>query len=442
MVANMTKSETLYQQKTKLREQVLTAFHNGEISRNTAIYHIKVSNRQFIRLAKQFRQHKSLQHKLRDRASNHRLDPELKQDTLTLYRNLYAGYNYQHISELMGERNNISASPSTIRSWVIADNLAVAKHHKVCTHVWREPKAMFGQMVQIDGTFGYFLGDCRLLCLMHLVDDATKTSLAILVDAESTDSALQVLHLWCLKYGVPESIYSDRHSTYSVNRRISIEDDIAGKTFSLSSFAEVCSRLGIKTIFANSPQAKGRVERKHRLYKDRWVKELKLDGIKTIEEANLHLLKHGGFVDQLNQKFTIPAKEEHKPLFLDPKYLQEQFTIHHTRKLRNDFTISWNNTVYQLDKRQCSKITPKVTIKQYLDGSISIFAGKHKINYSIIHNYVRSTKVAPAKPPRNDKTAYAQNQDHPYRNYKQVKPKQHNKTSSSKYNDYVATRYG
>lgn len=132
----------------------------------------------------------------------------------------------------------------------------------------REPKAKFNQMLQLDGTFGDFFCDGRMLCLMHLVDDATKTSMAMLSEAECTNSALTLLYHWCSKYRIPESIYSDRHSAYKVNerQRLTIEEELEGSTIRLSDFGIICARLGIKQIFAHSPQAKGRVEKKHQLY--------------------------------------------------------------------------------------------------------------------------------------------------------------------------------
>lgn len=436
----MSKPETLYQQKTKLREAVISAYHSGEITRDIALSKIKVSKRQFIRLSKEYRLTNSLKHKLIGKSSNHSLDPELKSHALILCSNLYSDCNYAHISDLMQERNNISLNSYTIRNWMIADKLTKPKLKSKPKHTWREPKPMFNQMLQLDGTFGYFLGDGRLLCLMHLVDDSTKESLAMLFEAESTNSALQLLYQWCLKYGIPDSIYSDRHSTYKVNRKTTIKEDLKGLKYSVTQFGEVCNRLGIKQIFANSPQAKGRVERKHQLYKDRWIKELRLDGIKTIEDANKYLLGYGGFVDKLNQKFTIEPKEYRAQTPVSHSALYEYFTLNNSRKLRNDYTISFNTRVYQLTKNSIVNNKSTITIKQYLDESIAIFIGTHKLEYSIIENYTKPQNTIKPELEKPYKPKYVQSKDHPYRRYQEHK--KHAQTASSSYLQKIASYYG
>jgi transposase len=267
---------------------IFMAYLDDQISRDSAVARIGVSNRQFIRLQNRFLTDKNLQHKLCNRDSNHSIDAATKARVIELYKTKYRGWNYEHIHDSLLSRDGIDVSPDTIRNWLLAAKLSLPKQRKPRKYMRREPKAQFNEMLQLDGTFGDFLGDGRMLCLMHLVDDATKTSLAMLFEAECTDSALRILYHWCLKYGVPQSIYSDRHSTYKVNekQKLTIAEELEGSKIPLSEFGKVCDRLEIRQIFAHSPQAKGRVEKKHQLYKDRWIKELKLDGIKTIEEAN------------------------------------------------------------------------------------------------------------------------------------------------------------
>jgi transposase len=255
----MAKANTVYAQKTKLREMIFLAYLDGQISHDSAISRIGVSNRQFIRLRNRFLTDRSLCHKLRNQSSNHSISSTIKATVLELCKTKYQGWNYEHIHDALVERDQINVSSDTLRAWLLAAKLTVPKRRQPRKYMRREPKAQFNEMLQLDGTFGDFLGDGRLLCLMHLVDDATKTSLAILGDAESTESAMQILFQWCLKYGVPQVIYCDRHSTYKVNekQRATIEEELeSDKVIRLSEFGKVCQRLGIKQIFANSPQAK------------------------------------------------------------------------------------------------------------------------------------------------------------------------------------------
>ena len=443
----MANSNTDYAQKTKLREMIFLAYFDDQISRDSAIARIGVSNRQFIRLQNRFSLDKSLHHKLCNQGSNHSINSATKATVLELCKTKYQGWNYEHIHDALLERDEINVSSDTLRAWLLAAKLTVPKRRQPRKYMRREPKAQFNEMLQLDGTFGDFLGDGRMLCLMHFVDDATKTSLAILGEAESTESAMQIFYQWCLKYGVPQAIYCDRHSTYKVNdkQRATIEEELeSDEVIRLSEFGKVCQRLGVKQIFAHSPQAKGRVEHKHLLYKDRWVKELKLDGIKTIEEANFYLATVGGFIDKLNDKFTIEAREARPACVLPtPAVLAEQFAILSTRTVRNDYTVQLHNVVYQLPRNTIVNARAKVVIKHYLDGTIVILARGNKLKYTIIDNYVKPNK--PDKKQSVDKTQVPTKRtppaNHPFRqNYKSEK--KHRQQSNSSQLQEIGRIYG
>ena len=216
-------------------------------------------------------------------------------------------------------------------------------------------------------------------------------------------------------------------------KKLTLEEELEGTEVRLSKFGKVCERLGIKQIFARSPQAKGRVERKHYLYKDRCIKEFKLDGIKTITEANDYLANNNGFVTRLNNKFTVEAKEARTACVLPtPADLAEQFTIQHTRIVRNDYTVQLNTIVCQLQRDSAVNARAKVIIKQYLDGHLVIFAGKYELKYSIIENYVKPIEIN--KSPVNitqPALKYTPPKSHPYR--QQYKPeKKYNYPSTIK----------
>jgi len=442
----MVNVNTVYAQKTKLREMIFLAYIGEQISRDSAIARIGVSERQFIRLHNQYEADKNLCHKLCNRSSNHSIDATTKSKVLALCKAKYRGWNYQHTHDALLERDGIDIHPDTIREWLLTAKLSLPRRRKPRKYMRREPKAQFNEMLQLDGTFGDFLGDGRMLCLMHLVDDATKASLAILGEVESTESAMQILYQWCLKYGIPQAIYCDRHSTYKVNekQRLTVEEELeSNKVIRLSEFGKVCERLGIKLIFAHSPQAKGRVEHKHLLYKDRWVKELKLDRVKTIDEANIYLAVSGGFIDKLNDKFTIEAREARTACVLPtPADLAEQFAILNTRTVRNDYTVQLHNVVYQLPKNTIVNARAKVLIKQYLDGHIAIFAGKNKLKFTPIENYVKPAKDDKKVVANNPApTKYSPPQNHPFR--QQYKPeKKYHYPSSSKQLEQLGQLYG
>ena len=441
----MHKDESKYSFKTKLRELLLPAFFAGQIDKPSIIARLGISSRQFRRIEAKYLTNKSVSHGLCNKPSNRSLCPNIKSTVLDLYKSKYRGFNYEHLSDLLLRIDGINISPCTLRQWLLDAKLSLPKRRKPKKYMRREPKAKFGEMLQLDGTFADFLGNGEMQCLMHLVDDATGTSLAMLFEAECTNSALQILYQWCLKYGIPQSIYSDRHSTYKVNerQRLTIEEELEGVTTRLTEFGKVCERLGIRQIFAHSPQAKGRVERKHNLYKDRLIKELRMLGIKTIEAANAYITQDNGFTAGINDKFTKDARVARTACDLPTAAdLAERFTIQNTRTVRNDYTVQFNTQVYQLSKDSIVNARSKVTIKHYLDGHTSIFAGIYELKYNKIENYT--------KPVDNSKSKVQQDRilprhvppkTHPYKQQYKLE-KKYRYATSSKQLDSVGIYYG
>jgi hypothetical protein len=436
-----------YADKTKLRELLFRGYVEGQIDKSSLISRLEVSERQFYRLRSKYLVDKTLAHGLTSIPSNRRINDVLKSQIVSLYKNEYRdlSLNYQHFQELLALRDNIYLSASSLRNILLSEKLTLPRKRKGRIFMRREPKAKFNQMLQLDGTFGDFLGDGRMLCLMHLVDDATKTSLAMLFEAECTNSALTLLYHWCLKYGIPDSIYSDRHSTYKVNerQRLTIEEELEGTTNRLSEFGMVCKKLVIKQIFAHSPQAKGRVEKKHQLYKDRWVKELRLNKITTITDANKFLFEDGGFIDRLNDKFTIKPKEARSATVLPTESdLAQQFSIESTRTVRNDYTVSFKSVVYQIIKVRNIKPRSKVQISQHLDGSMTINFNKNKLEYVRLDNYLKpEIKKEKINPYFTTKRTSSTNEAHPYKVH--YKPERKNqKPSDYKQLDLIAKLYG
>ena len=192
----------------------------------------------------------------------------------------------------------------------------------------------------------------------------------------------------------------------------------------MTAFGKACDKLGIEIITANSPQAKGRVERSHGVYQDRFVKELKLKGITTIEGAN-ELLK-GGFVDKLNTKFAKKAKEEqdyHQRVSKGLK-LNEVFSFEQTRVVTNDWTIRYQNRIYQVlkDNRLLPRPRAKVVVRTLLDGQIQLLYRDKKLKFEPITSsgmpVVEGTKHKGAKSVSSSRKR-APSKTHPWRrNYK------------------------
>jgi hypothetical protein len=271
----------------------------------------------------------------------------------------------------------------TLRRWLIEEGLwrpcRKAAHHRS----WRERKGHFGEMVQMDGSHHqWFVGAQKMNCLMNMVDDATGTTLAVLGEQETTELAMRTLLLWCELYGIPRALYTDKKNVFVTTREPTIEEQLAGQE-PLTAFGKVCAKLGIEIITANSPQAKGRVERKHAVFQDRFVKELKLQSITTIPEANT--LLHNGFVDTLNRKFACPPADPtdlHRPAPTRRK-LREIFSFENTRVVSKDWTVRCENRLYQILKRNDPLPRPgdKVIVRRLLDGTIRILYRGKKLRF-------------------------------------------------------------
>jgi transposase len=443
----MSNSESFYSQKTKVREIIFSAHLAGDLDMDSIIARLEISRRQFFRLKKKFITEKHLSHGLCGKRSNRAINEVTKAKIIDLCKTDYLGWNYEHASETLKWLNDIDISPNTLRKWLLELGITKRKHKQPKKYQRRIPKEHFNEMLQLDGTFGYFLGDGVEYCLMHLVDDATKTSLACLYKAECTISALDILYKWCCKYGIPKSIYSDRHSTYKVNEshKLTIEEELAGREIGLTGFGGVCERLNIKQIYAYSPQAKGRVERKHQLYKDRAIKELKLFGFTILDTANSFLLKDGGFEERINNKFTIEPqnKNDISVAHMDDKQLVQFFTLNNTRVVRNDYTVQLNNVVYQLSRKSVINARSKVVIKENaIDKSITIWADKTQLDYKVIDNYVRQPqdKCITKELQKHTIKKYEQPKDHPFRQYRQKRVSK--SQSSSKQLEFLGRIYG
>ena len=161
-------------------------------------------------------------------------------------------------------------------------------------------------MVQLDGSHhDWFEGRGPKAVLMVMIDDATNVTGARFAEEETTEASYDVFEAWVQKYGLPASLYVDRDSIYRCERLANVEEQIAGKE-PQTQFGRAMEQLGLELILANSPQAKGRVERRNGLLQDRLVKELRLAGISDIEAANAFLIKT--FLPQLNTKFRVEPR--------------------------------------------------------------------------------------------------------------------------------------
>jgi hypothetical protein len=249
-------------------------------------------------------------------------------------------------------------------------------------------------MVQMDGSHHDWLeGRGPKLVLMGYIDDATGRVYGKFYDYEGTQPAFDSLKGYVKKYGLPRSIYLDKHSTYKINKAQRYKEWPFRDEEELTQFARGCRQLGIELTYANSPQAKGRIERLFETFQDRLVKELRLEGAKTLEEANKVLVR---YLPKFNKKFSVTAQRPgnlHRSDFgID---LDEILSIQREHVLRNDRTFVHEKKWYQvLDRTRASRIM----VYEYLNGRMAVKYGKNRLTYKSIEGPIKQRVVRKLKP--------------------------------------------
>lgn len=373
----------------------------GRMSLKRAAEFLGLSYRQARRAYRRFREQGAagLVHRRRGQASNRRRAPAFREAVLDRYRKRYEGFGPTLAAEELA-KDGLAVDHETLRRWLLESGEWHKRRRRRAHRTRRERRARFGELVQVDGSHHAWFGpDDRRYCLLNLVDDATGTTLSVMGEEETTELAMRALWRWIERYGVPQALYADKKSVYVTDRAPTPEEQLAGKA-PLTAFGEACAKLGIAIIAANSPQAKGRVERNHGVYQDRLVKLLKLEGVATVEGANAFL--EGGFFDDLNEKFARPAAEPadaHRPL---PRGgdLADVFCFETARTVMNDWCIRHENRFYQIleENRPLPKPKDKVVVRTRLDGTQALLYRDTPLAFRILETppQKKNTKPAPA----------------------------------------------
>jgi len=377
--------------KERQRLMILGQVQGGYKTLKLAAKQMGVSYRQAKRIWKCFREQgeEGLVHRGRGKASNRRIEAERKQEILSRYRQRYEGFGPTLAVEKLSEEG-LGVSVETLRVWLMEEGLWQRHRRRSAYRQRRIPRGRFGELVQLDGSHHRWFEDRGgYSCLMNMVDDATKKTEALMEEQESTVAAMRLLWAWIRRYGIPMGLYTDRKNVFVTDREPTLEEQLEGQE-PLTAFGKVCEKLGIEIITAYSPQAKGRVERSHGVFQDRLVKELRLRGISSIEEANQVL--QAGFVQQLNRKFAVPPRDPedaHVPL-LPGVDLRSIFCFETTRTVSNDWVVRHNNRWYQLQRQARRLLRPaaKVTVADWLDGSVHILAKTKELPYTEITDQV------------------------------------------------------
>ena len=389
-----------------------------EMTQKKAASLIGLSVRQVKRIVKRVRQEgmHGIIHRLKGKPSGRRIPEQLKKEVISLYQETYSGFGPTLFQEKLLERDGIKISDETLRLWLIKTGDWKKERKSRIHRQWRERKHYFGEMVQMDGSHHDWLeGRGPELVIMAYIDDATSTAYARFYDYEGTVPAMDSFKDYIEQYGIPQSLYLDRHSTYKSTGKITIEEELEGKREPKSQFERAMDELRVDVIHANSPQAKGRIERLFKTFQDRLIKEMRLADISTKEEANNFL---EGYLPSYNKKFSKPPLNMANLHRKIPQgmNLDSIFSIKTKRVLRNDWTVTHNNQLYQIKETPPDTRIKSVVVEERIDNTIHITYNNLELKYKKIEK--RPLKLKEEKEQLKIRKIHIPTLDHPWRRFK------------------------
>ena len=376
---------------------------------------LDLSVRQVIRLVKRVRHEgaEGIMHRLRGKASNHKHQDRHKEKVIALCRKKYEGFGPTLAQEKLEELDRLYVNRETLRQWMLFEGLWELSRKGTKPRQWRERKGSFGEMTQVDGSHHDWLeGRGPELVLMGYIDDATSEVFSWFYDYEGTLPAMESFYFYAKRYGLPHSIYIDRLKAYQGGGKLDLEEELAGETHTKSQFERALEELGVEVIHAQSPQAKGRIERLFRTFQDRLIKEMRLARIKTKEEANEFLKR---YLPKYNRRFSVTAREEanlHRSTPQD-RELKRILSIQTKRVLRNDNTIRHENKLYQILNRFNGHRPKQVVVEERMDGALYVTDHNRRLNYREIMEPL--LKLEPKKTSRKPRKAWHPPLHHPWR---------------------------
>lgn len=401
--------------KERLRVEVLSKIKQGGMSLRKGAELLGLSYRQMLRVHQRYESdgNSGLQHGLRGQESNRRFESGRRERVLQLYQGKYGDFGPRLATEYLRKEDGEDLSEETLRRWLIAAGLWQPRRQRAVHRKWRERKAHFGELVQMDGSLhDWFEGRRGKASMMVMIDDATNRTHAQFFEEETTAAAMTVFLAYVKRYGLPRSLYVDRDSIYETTRDSTVDETLSSKS-PRTQFGRAMEELEVQLILAHSPQAKGRVERRHGVFQDRLVKVMRLKKISTLDSANQYLDEE--YLDELNERFTVPAREKadvHRRVGRGVN-LEHVLSFQEQRVVQNDWTVSWCNRHFQLheDHHKLSLAKKRIEVCELLDGTIRLTYRGRKLKWVELTerpSRKRSTPAAkkasskpPAKPPEN-----------------------------------------
>jgi hypothetical protein len=403
------------------RLEVMQRLKDKRLIQKEAALLLGLSIRQIKRLWQKYQKQaaQGLISKRRGQASNNRIDAGVSQRALDLIKKKYADFGPTLAHEKLTEVHKVTLSRESVRKLMIAEGLWKPRRAKKgAVHQMRERRACFGELVQIDGSDHAWFEERGERCtLLVYIDDATGKLLELLFVPDETFFAYcEASRHYFERYGKPVAFYSDKHGVFRVN----IQQPL-GAGSGMTQFGRAMQELDIQIICANSPQAKGRVERANQTLQDRLVKELRLRKIATLVAGNQYLPE---FCEDFNRRFAVPARsthDAHRPL-LKTENLDLILTRQDTRLLSKNLTVQFNKVIYQIqaNRPDYALRNAQVTICENAKGVITILYKNKPLAYTIYKKLSRQAEVVDTKNINQViQSSKPPAQDHPWRSYGQ-----------------------
>lgn len=379
------------------RLEVMQRLKEKSLSQRAAAEMLNMSVRQVKRLFKAYREKGAagLVSQRRGRVSNYRLGEEIIERALDLLGSKYRGFGPTLACEKLVEVEGIKISRESVRKMMMVAGLWKARRaRKIVTHQMRRRRPCFGELVQIDGSpHDWFEGRAESCVLLVFIDDATGKLLQLLfVDSESFFSYCAAAQAYFERYGKPVAFYSDKHGIFRVNLPNSLSGD------NLTQFGRAMQELGIQIICANTPQAKGRVERANQTLQDRLVKEMRLREISSREAGNAYLPE---FTEDFNRRFAvqpISQHDAHRPLTPQDD-LARILTWQEHRTLSKNLTVQFEKVVYQIQTNRPTYAmrNAAVTVCKDASGKITLLYKQKPLPYTIFHAQAKQADIVETK---------------------------------------------
>jgi transposase len=337
------------------RLKVVHEVLEGHLTQESGGSHLGISERQVRRLVKRVREEgdAGVLHRSRGRCSNRRIPEatlekvrqELKREE---WRDFGPTYAQEQLSKLGYELGR-----ETVRKLQLELGLRKARRRREIHRERRPRRDCFGEMVQMDTSIHDWLegrGEEELV-LVGMIDDASSRMRARFYRGDTSLANLDLLYRWTEEFGRPLILYVDKASHFKVNRpRWRLEEELEDHA-PQTQIERAMGELRTEVIWANSPEAKGRVERLFETLQDRLVKGMRLKGIHTLEKANGYLEEE--FLQEWERRWTVKAKsavDAHRPVHREMDLLSI-FSVREERTVKRDYTIQWKNRTFQITKQ-------------------------------------------------------------------------------------------